>query len=357
MLIESRNLRKLFPIGRRLLRSTDALVHAVDNVSISIPHGRTLALVGESGSGKTTLGRLFAGLIEPTEGLVYFEGKDLFATSADERRKIRSQLQFIFQDPYSSLNPRHNVRSILARPFEIHTNLSKEEIDKNIIELLRSVGLTPPEALLYRYPHQFSGGQRQRLVFARAIALHPKFIVADEPVSSLDMSVKAQLLTLLRRFQNELELTYLFITHELSVARTIAADIAVMYLGEIVEYASTAEFFSGPLHPYSQALLNATPILNPLQARQRERILLSGDMPSPVNPPSGCRFHTRCPYAQAICSVKEPLLRKIGSRWVSCHFVGQPDFPLTANLDVDLQLEAKQMAENFPSVNMMIGYQ
>jgi oligopeptide transport system ATP-binding protein len=349
MLIISESVSKLFPVGRSVFSKSNLFVHAVTNVNLSIEKGRSLALVGESGSGKTTLGRIIAGLQDPTEGSVSFDGKNLSGIIRNERKEIRRQLQYIFQDPYSSLNPRHNIRTILARPFEVHTNLSKKEIDEKVKELLASVGLTPPDYLMHRYPHQFSGGQRQRIVFARAIALRPKFIVADEPVSSLDMSIKAQLLTLLKKFQSELDITYLFITHELSVTRTIAKDIAVMYLGKIVEYAPINDFFNGPLHPYSQALLLATPILNPDTARARDRITLRGQLPSPIQRPKGCYFNTRCPYAQSICSNKEPTLREFGNRQAACHFIGNPKFPLTSNLQIECLYRAKKEAEEFIS--------
>lgn len=337
MLIEARGISKLFPVSRTLFGAATRHVHALNNVDLTIEKGRTLALVGESGSGKTTLGRIIAGLIEPTQGSVLVEGTNLTEATAAARRALRREIQFIFQDPFSSLNPRHTIRTILARPFEVHTRLSQAEIDDKIKELLEAVLLHPPEELMRRYPHQFSGGQRQRLVFARAIALRPAFIVADEPVSSLDMSVKAQLLTLLRRFQTELSLTYLFITHELAVVRTIAQDVAVMYLGRIVERAPVEKLFSGPLHPYSQALLEATPTLDPQAARARTRIKLHGTMPSPVSPPPGCHFHTRCPFVQSACREAVPALRPIGDRAVACHFVGHPAFPLTAHLPADLQ--------------------
>ena len=332
-------------MGRSVFGKSSQFVHAVTSVNLSIQKGCSLALVGEFGSGKTTLGRIIAGLLEPTEGSISFDGKNLTNIPDKERGEIRRQLQYIFQDPYSSLNPRHNIRTILARPFEVHTELTNKEIDERVKELLVSVGLTPPEPLMHRYPHQFSGGQRQRLVFARAIALRPKFIVADEPVSSLDMSIKAQLLTLLKKFQAELDLTYLFITHELSVTRTIAQDIAVMYLGKIVEYAPISDFFNGPLHPYAQALLLATPILNPETARARERIILRGQLPSPIRPPAGCYFHTRCPLAKSLCSTKEPSLRVFGNRQAACHFIGNPHFPLTSNLQEGVKEKALIEAE------------
>ncbi|MFO8035711.1 MAG: ATP-binding cassette domain-containing protein [Anaerolineales bacterium] len=331
MLIEIKNITKHFPLGKSLLREPGHFIHALDNVNLSIHKGRTLALVGESGSGKTTLGKIIAGLINPTSGEVLFEGQNITEHESIEPRNWRRQLQIIFQDPYASLNPRHNVRRTLSRPFVVHTDHTRKEIDIKIKDLLTSVGMTPPEQTMVRYPHQFSGGQRQRLVIARAIALQPKFIIADEPVSALDMSVKAQLLNLMRKFQSELNLTYLFITHELSVVRTIAQDIAVMYLGEIVEQGPARELFVRPFHPYSKALLAATPGLDP-RKRVQKKDTLKGDIPSNIEPPSGCRFHTRCPYAEDICQQKAPSTRYIGERRVACHFVGRPGFPLTENI-------------------------
>lgn len=336
MLVEINDLSKHFPLGKSFLGASQRFVHALDNINLAIHEGRTLALVGESGSGKTTLGRICAGLLEPSQGTVNFEGRNLFATDKGEMRGLRRQLQIIFQDPYASLNPRHNVRAILARPFLVHTNLTQKEIEEKIKELLTSVGMTPPEQFMARYPHQFSGGQRQRLVIARAIALKPKFIVADEPISALDMSVKAQLLTLLRRFQSELDLTYLFITHELSVVRTIAQDIAVMYLGQIVEKGSARDLFKRPFHPYTQALLAATPSLDP-RDRSKKKVILREDIPSNIDPPSGCRFHTRCMYAEGICQQESPFFRQIGERQVACHLIGRPHFPLTDNIPPEYQ--------------------
>lgn len=349
MLLQTNDVSKRFPMGRGAFGTTDKFVHALDGVNLSIAKGRTMALVGESGSGKTTLGRVCAGLLEPTEGVARFNGQNLARLSEDEKRKLRTRLQFVFQDPFSSLNPRHDVKTILSRPFEVHTDLSKDEIERKVLRLLQSVNLTPPEALLGCYPHQFSGGQRQRIVFARAIALRPEFVIADEPVSSLDMSVKAQLLTLLRRFQNELDLTYLFITHELSVVRSIAQDVSVMYLGRIVETAPVTELFENPLHPYTNALLAATPQLVPREAREteRKRSPLRGTMPSPIDPPPGCHFHTRCPFAQPVCEEKAPSLRKLGARQVACHFVGDDRFPLSRNLSPEFKPTAAQSAEAY----------
>jgi oligopeptide/dipeptide ABC transporter ATP-binding protein len=347
VLVDVQSVSKQFPIEKGSFSATSRYVHAVSRVNLSIQAGLSLALVGESGSGKTTLGRIIAGLLEPTEGSIIFNDHNLTKMSPQKRREVRNQLQIVFQDPYSSLNPRHNIRTILARPYEIHTKLSSQEINEKIKELLDIVGLTPPEMFMYRYPHQFSGGQRQRVSLARAIALRPKFIIADEPVSSLDMSIKAQLLTLLKQFQEDLNLTYLFITHELSVTRTIAKYIAVMYLGKIVEYGPISDFFNGPLHPYSEALLSATPILNPEIARNRQRIILHGPLPSPVQLPTGCYFHTRCPYSNEICSQKEPTFRTLGQRQVACHFIGDNKFPLSGNLSKDLLDRAQTEAEDY----------
>jgi oligopeptide/dipeptide ABC transporter ATP-binding protein len=355
MLVTATDLTKSYPLGRRRLWEPPRAVRAVDAVSLGIESGRSLALVGESGSGKTTLGQLVAGLVAPSSGSITFDGRSLTGADARSRRQLRRDLQVIFQDPYSSLNPRHTVRTILARPFEVHTDLDRHGVDAEIRELLGLVGLGPADELMGRFPHQFSGGQRQRIVFARAIALRPRFIVADEPVSSLDMSVKAQLLTLLRRFQVELGLTYLFITHELSVVRTVAADVAVMYLGRVVEQAAANAIFEGPLHPYTVALLASTPVLDPRQARSRTRVPLGGTMPSPVDPPPGCHFHTRCPLAQAICSQKRPELRVLGERRVACHFVGQPGFPTTAALEPGTLEAARTTSEPYVPARVEAG--
>jgi len=346
-LVSTNGLTKRFPVSGRGLFERQRWVHAVDNVSLKIFQGRTLALVGESGSGKTTLGQMIAGLLEPSGGSVEFGGVDLVNSKGEARRQLRRDLQFIFQDPFSSLNPRHTIRTILSRPFEVHTVLGRTAIDSEVTQLLNLVGLGNSATLLNRHPHQFSGGQRQRIVFARAIALRPRFIVADEPVSSLDMSVKAQLLTLLRTFQGELGLTYLFVTHELAVVRTIAQDVAVMYLGRVVERAPTTAVFDQPLHPYTVALLGATPLLDPVVARSRKHLPLVGPLPSSITPPSGCHFHTRCPFARDVCATKRPPLRALGERQIACHFVGDSDFPLTANLPRGLVETARASAESY----------
>jgi oligopeptide/dipeptide ABC transporter ATP-binding protein len=352
MLVEAKAISKLFPASKGLFGAARKFVCAVDEVNLSIESGHTLALVGESGSGKTTLGRIVAGLLKPTTGTVQYGDFNIINATTTELRKFRKHVQYVFQDPYSALNPRHTVQRILRRPFEVHTQLNSMEIDHSVNELLDMVGLKPPEQVVHRYPHQFSGGQRQRLVLARAIALRPKFIVADEPVSSVDMSVKAQLLKLLQDFQAELNLTYLFITHELSVVPKIAKDIAVMYQGRIVEMSPVIELYQGPLHPYSALLLSATPSLDPNMNRQR--LPISPDLltVSSVEVNTGCAFRSRCQFVRPICHKKQPLLRAIGTRRVACHFVGHPNFASTRNLPESLRTIAASHAEAFLQIEI-----
>ncbi len=320
VLLEVRNLTKYYPVTRGFIfqRQVGA-VKAVDGVSFVIRRGETLGLVGESGCGKTTLGRVILRLQEPTAGEAIFEGRDVFKLSKEEMRRLRRDMQIIFQDPYSSLNPRMTVGDIIGEPLEIHRLARGREKVRRVQELLEVVGLSPYHA--NRYPHEFSGGQRQRIGIARALAVHPKLIIADEPVSALDVSIQAQILNLLQELQREFGLTYLFIAHDLSVVKHISDRIAVMYLGRIVELADADELFSNPQHPYTEALLSDVPIPNP--ELRRERIILPGDVPSPVNPPSGCRFHTRCLYAQPSCRVEEPAFEDIGNG----HFVACPVRP------------------------------
>jgi len=318
-LLEARDLVKHFTTRGSAFRSGGDVVHAVDGVSLEVRSGETLGVVGESGCGKSTLGRLLVRLHEPTSGTVHFGGSDITTLSRRRLRPYRREMQMIFQDPYASLNPRKRVGQILGDPFEIHGGLSREKTRTRVRELLETVGLSPDH--VNRYPHEFSGGQRQRIGVARALALNPKLIVADEPVSALDVSIQAQVINLLQDVQTELDLTYIFIAHDLSVVRHISDRVAVMYLGKIVEFADNTSLYERPLHPYTHALLSAVPVPDPEREKTRERILLTGDVPSPLNPPPACRFHTRCWKAQEICRTVEPPLLEIAPRHeVACHF-------------------------------------
>ncbi len=320
VLLDVKDLVMHFPLTQGIIfqRKVGA-VRAVDGISFQIKRGETLGLVGESGCGKSTTGRAILQLYKPTAGLVNFEGQELTKLKGEQMRRMRRKVQMIFQDPYASLNPRMTVGSIIGEPLEIHNLAKGREKQQRVQELLSVVGLNPYFA--NRYPHEFSGGQRQRIGIARALAVNPSFIVCDEPISALDVSIQAQIINLLEELQNEFGLTYLFIAHDLSVVRHISDRIAVMYLGKIVELADRLDLYQNPLHPYSKALLSAVPIPDPVIERKRERIILTGDVPSPVNPPSGCRFHTRCPIAADICRVDEPAFREITpGHWAACHF-------------------------------------
>jgi len=315
-IIEAENVKKYFPIKGGVFSKIVGYVKAVDDVSLKIEKGTCMALVGESGCGKTTFGRTLLKLIEPDAGKILFEGKDLAKVKGKKLREMRKDMQMVFQDPNSSLDPRFTVKNIIGEPFSNFTNIKGEELVKRILELLNLVGLKKEH--LYRYPHEFSGGQRQRIAVARAIALDPKFIVLDEPTSALDVSVQAKILNLFQDLQEKFDLSYLFITHDLSVAKHMADNIGVMYVGKLVETSATEPLFEEPLHPYTQALLSAIPVADP--EYKVERIILKGDVPSPANPPSGCRFHPRCPKAMEICSKEEPELKKVGDgRLVACH--------------------------------------
>src|SRR2546422_3092746 len=316
-LVEVRSLKKYFPIRKGLLQREVGHVHAVDDVTFGVREGETLGLVGESGCGKSTLGRTIVRLLEPTEGQVLFQGKDISKIGTRSLRPLRREMQMIFQDPYASLNPRKRVGSIIGTPLKIH-GVDTSDRRKRVQELLEKVGLSPEH--YNRFPHEFSGGQRQRIGVARALALNPKLVVADEPVSALDVSIQSQMLNLLDDLQNELQLTYLFIAHDLGVVRHVSDRIAVMYLGKIVELSPADELYTRPIMPYTEALLSAVPIPDPDLAEKRERIVLQGDAPSPIHPPSGCRFHPRCRYATEICQQVEPPLVDYGNNHLAaCH--------------------------------------
>jgi oligopeptide/dipeptide ABC transporter ATP-binding protein len=316
-LIEVSSLKKYFPIRKGLLQREAGRVHAVDDVTFAVREGETLGLVGESGCGKSTLGRTIVRLLEPTDGAVVFEGRDISTLGARALRPIRRQMQMVFQDPYASLNPRKRVGSIIGTPLKIH-GIDRSERRQRVQELLETVGLSPEH--YNRFPHEFSGGQRQRIGVARALALRPKLIVADEPVSALDVSIQSQMLNLLDDLQKELRLTYIFIAHDLGVVRHVSNRIAVMYLGKLVELAPAEELYQRPIMPYTEALLSAVPIPDPDLSQQRERIVLEGDVPSPINPPSGCRFHPRCRYMTDICREVEPPLTDYGNgHLAACH--------------------------------------
>lgn len=321
VLLRVDRLVKHFPILRGvILQKQVGAVHAVDSISFEINQGETFGLVGESGCGKSTTGRAILQLHRPTSGHVYFQGVDLVELKPAELRKMRRKMQMIFQDPYASLNPRMSVSEIISEALYIHNLAQGKQAQERVDELLEKVGLNP--AYSNRFPHEFSGGQRQRIGVARALAVDPELVICDEPISALDVSIQAQVVNLLEDLQNELHLTYLFIAHDLSMVRHISQRVAVMYLGMIVELTSRDELYHHPLHPYTQALLSAVPIPDAIAEARRQRIILKGEVPSPVNPPAGCRFHPRCPLAQLLCSQAAPEFREVGpGHFVACHLV------------------------------------
>jgi len=318
-LLHVEDLKMHFPIHRGVLQRQVGAVRAVDGISFDVKRGETLGLVGESGCGKSTTGRTILQLYKPTAGTVEFDGVDLVKLKGESMRQMRRKMQMIFQDPYASLNPRMTVAQLVGEPLIVHSVATGAEINERVQHLLELVNLNP--AFATRYPHEFSGGQRQRIGVARALALQPSFIICDEPISALDVSIQAQVVNLLEELQEQFNLTYLFIAHDLSMVKHISSRVAVMYLGVIVELASRDELYAKPLHPYTQALLSAVPIPDPIADAKRKRVILQGDVPSPVNPPSGCRFRTRCPIAEAVCAETRPEFREIRpGHFVACFF-------------------------------------
>jgi oligopeptide transport system ATP-binding protein len=327
-LIDVRDLKMYFPLTQGIiLQRVVGHVRAVDGISFSIERGKTMGLVGESGSGKTTIGRTIIRLYKPTSGQILFGDQDLAKLDGEDLRQLRRRVQMVFQDPFASLNPRYTIGSLVSEPMHVYHVGSRAEIRERTEELLKVVGLRPE--YIDRYPHEFSGGQRQRIAVARALSINPEFVIADEPVSALDVSIRAQVLNLLQRLQEQFNLTYLFVSHDLSVVRHVADRIAVMYLGKIVELADRDELYKTPKHPYTRALLSAIPIPDPRIEKRRQRIILSGDLPSPINIPKGCRFHTRCPMAQEICRTEEPAFERKQGRehFAACHFSDQVEAP------------------------------
>jgi oligopeptide/dipeptide ABC transporter ATP-binding protein len=346
-LIEVRHVKKYFPIRKGLLQREVARVHAVDDVSFAVREGETLGLVGESGCGKSTLGRTIVRLLEPTDGQILFQGRPIEKLGARRLRPLRREMQMVFQDPYASLNPRKRIGQIIGDPLKIHGIGDKRERKAQVEQLLETVGLSPEH--YNRFPHEFSGGQRQRIGIARALALRPKLVVADEPVSALDVSIQSQMLNLLEDLQDEFKLTYLFIAHDLGVVRHVSDRIAVMYLGKLVELSPAEVLYRRPIMPYTEALLSAVPIPDPDLAAKRKRIVLEGDVPSPINPPSGCRFHPRCRYATQVCREVEPPLADYGNgHLAACHHPLNVDAATLAAVQAAPQSPAEADEEALP---------
>jgi len=320
VLLSVKGLKKYYPIKSGILNRTKSFVYAVDDISFDVMEKQTFALVGESGCGKSTTGFSILRLIEPTEGKVFFENENIMEYSNEKMRQMRRNMQIIFQDPYSSLNPRMTVQQLISEPIITHNRYSRKVVKELVADIMEKVGLSRDQSM--RYPHQFSGGQRQRISIARAIVNNPKLVVADEPVSALDVSIQAQIINLLLKLQEDLNLTYIFISHDLNVVKHVSNKVGVMYLGRIVEMAATDDLYTNPLHPYTKALLSAVPVLDPL--KKKSRIILKGDVPSPSNPPSGCTFHLRCPNAMKICKEIIPVNKCVSSdHWVACHLYNQ----------------------------------
>lgn len=340
-ILEVKNLKKYFPLNRNFFGKPQTYLRAVDNVSFGVKKGQTIGVVGESGCGKTTLGRTILKLYDSDGGKIWFDGKDLTEIKRNKMNDLRVDIQLVFQDPYSSLPPRMTVGSIISEAVKVHNIVPKEEVQSYTLKIMEQCGLQP--SYYDRYPHEFSGGQRQRICIARALAVKPKLVICDEPVSALDVSIQAQVINLLKKLQNEMDLTYVFISHDLSVVKYITDQILVMYLGNMMEYGDTDEIFDNPLHPYTKALFSAVPVPNP--DAKMERIILSGDIPSPANPPKGCKFHTRCKECMSVCKMLEPkYIEHTKNHFVACHLYNEEVMNNLAKYDKELKREEHEAA-------------
>lgn len=340
-ILEVKNLKKYFPLNRNFFGKPQTYLRAVDNVSFGVKKGQTIGVVGESGCGKTTLGRTILKLYDSDGGKIWFDGKDLTEIKRNKMNDLRVDIQLVFQDPYSSLPPRMTVGSIISEAVKVHNVVPKEEVQSYVLKIMEQCGLQP--SYYDRYPHEFSGGQRQRICIARALAVKPKLVICDEPVSALDVSIQAQVINLLKKLQNEMDLTYVFISHDLSVVKYITDQILVMYLGNMMEYGDTDEIFDNPLHPYTKALFSAVPVPNP--DAKMERIILSGDIPSPANPPKGCKFHTRCKECMSVCKMLEPkYIEHTKNHFVACHLYNEEVMNNLAKYDEELKREEHEAA-------------